>query len=115
MTAVLFTSYEFVIFAAITAMLYFAVPGRVQWCVLLIASYLFYLSAGPEYLIFLLYTTLVSYGTALLMQRNADAEDAFVEVGFTPEQYRIITETDQVTYRIKFKFLEFFESLFSKK
>ncbi len=39
------------------------------------------------------------------------AEDAFVAVGFTPEQYRIITETDQVTYKIKFKFLEFFDQL----
>lgn len=44
-----------------------------------------------------------------------DAEEAFVAVGFTPEQYRIITETDEVTYKIKFKFLEFFESVFAKK
>lgn len=75
----LFTSFAFVAFAAITALLYFVVPGRLQWCVLLIASYLFYLSAGPEYLIFLLYTTAISYLTAYLMQRNADAEDAYVE------------------------------------
>lgn len=44
-----------------------------------------------------------------------DTEEAFVAVGFTPEQYRIITETDEVTYKIKFKFLEFFESVFAKK
>lgn len=44
-----------------------------------------------------------------------EAEEAFVAVGFTPEQYRIITETDEVTYKIKFKFLEFFESVFAKK
>ncbi len=39
------------------------------------------------------------------------AED-FVAVGFTPEQYKIITETDKVTYRVRFKFLEFFEDIF---
>lgn len=41
-----------------------------------------------------------------------EAEDAFIAVGFTPEQYRIITDTDEVTYKIKFKFLEFFEEVF---
>ena len=41
-----------------------------------------------------------------------EAEDAFVAVGFTPEQYRIITETDQVTYKVKFKFLEILEETF---
>ncbi len=40
------------------------------------------------------------------------AEDAFIAVGFTPEQYRVITETDDVTYKLKFKFLEFFEEAF---
>ena len=44
-----------------------------------------------------------------------EAEEAFVAVGFTPEQYRIITETDEVTYKIKFKFLEFFEEIFAKR
>ena len=44
-----------------------------------------------------------------------EAEEAFVAVGFTPEQYRIITETDRVNYKIKFKLLEFFEATFSKK
>lgn len=53
--------------------------------------------------------------TSVATVSKKDAEDAFVAVGFTPEQYRIVTETDQVTYRIKFKLLEFFESVFSKK
>ncbi len=35
-----------------------------------------------------------------------DAEDAFISVGFTPEQYKIITETDEPTYRLRFKILE---------
>ena len=46
---------------------------------------------------------------------RAEAEEVFVAVGFTPEQYRIITETDQVNYKIKFKLLELFESVFAKK
>ncbi len=53
--------------------------------------------------------------TSVATVSKEEAEDAFVAVGFTPEQYRIITETDEVTYKIKFKFLEFFQSVFAKK
>ena len=35
-----------------------------------------------------------------------EAENAFISVGFTPEQYKIITETDEVQYRLRFKILE---------
>ena len=73
-----FTSLSFFLFAAVTVLLYFTACKRVQWCLLLAASYLFYLFAGAEYLLFILYTTLVTYVTARLMQKRADAEDAFV-------------------------------------
>ena len=39
-----------------------------------------------------------------------ELEEAFLAVGLTPEQYRIITESDEAaTYRLRFKFLEMFE------
>ena len=39
---------------------------------------------------------------------NADvAEDACISVGFTPTQYKIITESDKPVYRARFKVLEF--------
>lgn len=39
-------------------------------------------------------------------------EEAFVAVGLTPEQYRVITESDEKTpYKLRFKFLEVLESL----
>lgn len=43
------------------------------------------------------------------------AEDAFISAGLTPEQYKIITETDDVKYTVRFKFLEVFERLFGRK
>lgn len=42
-------------------------------------------------------------------------EDAFISVGLTEEQYRVITETDNVKYRIRFKVLEAVQDLFGKK
>ena len=38
-------------------------------------------------------------------------EDQFVAVGFTPDQYKIITESENSTYQIRFRLLEFFEEL----
>ncbi len=36
-------------------------------------------------------------------------EEAFISVGFTGEQYRIITETEHPTYTVRFRILEVFE------
>jgi hypothetical protein len=52
--------------------------------------------------------------TAVATASGTRAEDSFVAAGFTPEQYRIITETDEVTYRLRFKILEVLEGVFGK-
>ena len=36
-------------------------------------------------------------------------EETFIEAGFTPEQYRIVTETEKPQYEVKFKLLEIIE------
>lgn len=42
-----------------------------------------------------------------LSAARADSnEDAFVSVGLSPEQYKIITETDTPKYKVRFKILE---------
>lgn len=40
-----------------------------------------------------------------------DNRDAFIEVGFTPEQYKIVTDTDEPEYEVRFKILEVIEGL----
>lgn len=45
---------------------------------------------------------------------DRDNEDAFISVGLTGEQYKVITETDNVKYRIRFKVLEAVQDLFGK-
>lgn len=37
---------------------------------------------------------------------SEEAEDSFISVGFTPSQYKIITESDRPVYRVRFKLLE---------
>ena len=43
---------------------------------------------------------------------KVSAEDAFISVGLTQEQYKIITESDSHTYEVRFKLLETIEELF---
>ena len=38
----------------------------------------------------------------------SEAEDAFISVGLTPDQYKIITESDSGVYKVRFKLLELF-------
>ena len=56
-----FTSLNFLIFAAICVAVYYAVPQSWKWCVLLVASYAFYLLSSPKTFVFILLTTAVTY------------------------------------------------------
>lgn len=42
---------------------------------------------------------------------NQSSEEAFITVGITGDQYRVITETAKPTYRARFKMLEVFEKI----
>ena len=42
---------------------------------------------------------------------KTSAEDAMISVGLRPEQYRVITETQEGRYRLRFRILEFWEEL----
>lgn len=48
--------------------------------------------------------------------RAEQMEQAFIAVGLTPEQYRVITESDEsTTYRLRFKFLELLERWYAER
>ncbi len=71
-----FTSYSFLLFTALLLIVYYLVPKKAQWVLLLIASALFYLTAGPSYLVFLLLTIFSTYGATWCMDRNFRNRDA---------------------------------------
>lgn len=65
-----FNSWEFLIFYPVVLLLYFVLPKRAKWPMLLIASYFFYMCYSPE-LVFLIFgTTLISWLSAKLMERT---------------------------------------------
>ncbi len=61
------TSLAFLLYLAVVFVAYYAVPKRMQWIVLLAASYSFYLMAGVVPLIFVLCTTLLTYASGRKM------------------------------------------------
>ena len=73
-----FTSLTFLLFAALTVLVYYLVPSKVQWVVLLVASLAFYASAGVWYLPFILLTVASTYLCAHLMARRARRDDAYL-------------------------------------
>ena len=40
---------------------------------------------------------------------KSSAEDSFIQVGLTPSQYKIITESEKPVYKVRFKLLELFQ------
>ena len=72
-------SMEFLTFVAVAVIGYYLIPKRYQWVWLLAFSYIYYASSGMKYLVFLLYTTVVTYGTARLIygadQKFADQKE----------------------------------------
>lgn len=68
---VLFNSLHYVVFFPLVAFLYFALPFRYRWLMLLASSYYFYMCWRPEYAILIVVSTAIDYLAGLGMGRTA--------------------------------------------
>ena len=66
----LFTSYSFIGFVLLLALVYYLTPGRHQWKLLLLGSLLFYAFSGPWNLLYILTTSLTVWAGALAVEKN---------------------------------------------
>ena len=66
---VLFNSIQYAIFLPVVFAVYWLLPHKFRWPLLLAASYYFYMSWNPKYVVLILFTTVVSYAAALLIER----------------------------------------------
>lgn len=64
-----FNSLHFLIFFPIVVMIYFSLPGRWRWILLLAASYYFYMCWKVEYILLILFSTLVDYSAGILLEK----------------------------------------------
>lgn len=65
-----FNSFSFLIFFPIVLLLYRVLPKKCRWVMLLAASYYFYLSWQPDLIYLILFTTAVSYGCAIGIEKT---------------------------------------------
>ncbi len=64
-----FNSFQFLIFLPTVLLLYWLLPHKVRWVLLLSASYYFYMSWNAWFIFAILGTTLVSYGAGIFIER----------------------------------------------
>lgn len=80
MRVIVFNTWQYAIFLPVVLLLYFALPHKFRWVLLLGASYYFYMSWNPELIVLILFTTCTSFFSALAMERIAK----------TPKQRKLI-------------------------
>ena len=100
-----YSSLRFLVFLLAVIVVYYLVPKKHQWFVLLVASYGFYLSSGVAPVLYILFTTLFSYGAGLRMQKIRDAFQARADSlgdGATKEQKRELKkEASKKVHRVQ--------------
>lgn len=64
-----FNSIDFLIFFPIVTAVYLILPKKVKYIWLLVASYYFYMSWNPKYIVLIVFSTVVTYAMGLIMEK----------------------------------------------
>lgn len=96
----LFNSLQYLIFFPIVVGLYFLIPYKHRWAILLAASYYFYMAWKPVYIILIIASTLIDYFTGLMMGRTDDKSKR--------KKYLILSLISNLSLLFLFKYFNFF-------
>ena len=94
----LFTSYEFIAFLMLVFVLFYTVPKKLQWVLLLIASYGFYYIADPRYLLFILVTTISTFFLGVKITDINQEQDSYLK-----EHKKELSREEKKAYKGKMK------------
>lgn len=95
----LFNSLDFCIFFPVVTALYFLLPHKWRWLLLLLASCLFYMAFIPAYLLILIFTILIDYAAGIWIE-NAE--------GNQKKQFLVLSIVANVGVLAFFKYYNFF-------
>lgn len=95
----LFNSFEFLLFFPIVTTLYFLLPYKLRWALLLLASCIFYMFFVPIYIFILLITILIDYFAAIYISKSE---------GHKKKRYLIISIISTCLVLFVFKYFNFF-------
>jgi D-alanyl-lipoteichoic acid acyltransferase DltB (MBOAT superfamily) len=102
----LFNSIGYLFFLPVTVILYYLLPYRWRWALLLAASYLFYLIWHVEFVLVLISATLVSYFSALKMGQMPDKKRRL--------KYLVFSLVINLGMLVFFKYLGFFTDIINQ-
>ena len=92
------TSLSFITFAAIIFVLYYAIPKKFQWVLLLISSIVFYLAGGVQSALYVLITATSLYFATVIMQKLTDSQKEFIKAN-----KETLTRDEKKQYKAKIK------------
>ncbi len=94
----LFTSYRFILFLIVLFVVYYIIPKKFQWMLLLFASYVFYSYAGIKYLVYILVTTVTTY----LISRRLNQIQT-VQASYLKERREELSREERKAYKASMK------------
>ncbi len=96
----LFNSLEYLLFFPIVIGLFFSIPHRFRWTLLLGASYYFYMCWKPEYVILIMVSTLIDYYAGIKMGEEVHRRKR--------KKYLILSLVSNIGLLFSFKYFNFF-------
>ncbi|WP_066503309.1 MBOAT family O-acyltransferase [Abyssisolibacter fermentans] len=96
----LFNSLEFLIFFIVVVTLYFLIPHKYRWILLLTASYLFYMSWKVEYIVLILFATIINYWMSIKLYETSNLKKKKI--------YLYISLISSLSVLFIFKYFNFF-------
>jgi alginate O-acetyltransferase complex protein AlgI len=69
----LFNSFEFLVFFPVVTMLFFLLPHKYRWILLLSSSCLFYMAFKPEYILILAFTIIIDYFAGIWIEESSSS------------------------------------------
>jgi alginate O-acetyltransferase complex protein AlgI len=95
----LFNSLAFAVFFPLVTLLFYILPHRARWCLLLVASCVFYMAFIPAYILILFITILIDYTAAIYIE---EAE------GVVRRRLLIVSIVSTCLVLFVFKYIHFF-------
>jgi len=96
----LFNSLQYLWFLPTVVIIYYALPTKHRWVLLLLASYFFYMSWKVEYIVLIMFSTLVDYFLALQIHKSKSQ--------LQKKTYLIISLISNLGLLAAFKYANFF-------
>ena len=94
-----FVSWQFIVLVFISLIVYYAVPKKIQWVVLLLVSYLFYSLGGISTIGYLLFTTFTTYISGILIGKLNEKQVKLKENKKCTLEYKKEQETKLKRYK----------------